>query len=219
MDELLARLDALPPGHAMFDLDGTLIEGDIGEATLRRRIQEGPLPPVARAVLGDSDPWGVYEALAPVPQAIVAVQALAGWTAADLDRAVDDAFATREVVARPEVVALAEAVGRRHQVWILTGSAEILGAACARRFGIRHVTGVRTRMEGPRLTEEILHPVSCAEGKVDVCRQVLGDVRPVFAIGDSPWDVHVLRHAHVACVTGRWATRGDAPYPAFPRMN
>jgi phosphoserine phosphatase len=219
MDDLLARLDALAPGHAMFDLDGTLIAGDIGEATLRRRIQDGPLPPAARAVLGDADPWGAYEALAPVPQVIVAVQALAGWTAADLERAVDDAFATGEVAVRPEVAALAEAVGRRHQVWILTGSAELLGVACARRLGIRHVTGVRAVMDGPRITEEIVRPVSCSEGKVDVCRHVLGEERPVFAIGDSPWDVHVLRHAHVGCVTGKWALRGDAPFPSFPRSS
>jgi phosphoserine phosphatase len=74
-------------------------------------------------------------------------------------------------------------------------------------------------MDGPRITEEIVRPVSCSEGKVDVCRHVLGEERPVFAIGDSPWDEHVLRHAQVGCVTGKWALRGDAPFPSFPRSS
>lgn len=209
---VLTALDALEPGHAVFDLDGTLILRDIGEAVLRMRIADGPLPALARSVLGEADPWGAYEALAPMPQAIVAVQALAGLTVADCERMVDVAFAEGHVAPNAPVCALAAAIAHRHQVWILTGSAEVLGRACAPRLGVRHIVGVRQHIVDGVLTDQVIAPYSCAEGKPDACRAYICE-RPVFAIGDSPWDEHILGIAAVARTTGRWAGKGHPAYP------
>ncbi len=209
---VLVALDALPPGEAVFDLDGTLLNEDIGEAVLRARLAAGPLPEKARSILGDDDPWGAYLALEPYPQAVAAAQALAGLSASEVDRLVDAAWASGEVTANPAVAALAAAVGRRHRVWILTGSAEVLGRACGARLGIPNVVGVRLRVADGLLTDEVDEPASCAEGKPLECRRWITD-RPVFAIGDSPWDAHILRMAAVARTCGRSAGLG---FPAFP---
>jgi phosphoserine phosphatase len=103
-------------------------------------------------------------------------------------------------------------IGRRHRVWILTGSAEVLGEAVAPRVGVRHVRGVRLKERNGVLGDEVDGIVSCAEGKVHATWVHFGR-RPVFAIGDSPWDLHLLRLAHVARTTGRI---GGMEFPAFP---
>ena len=212
MNSVLAALDVLPPGEALFDLDGTLIHHDIGEAALRRVMARGPLPGAAQAWLGTDDPWAQYLALDPTSQCIAAAQALAGLERAEVAAIVDAAFDAGEVSVNAEMVELAAAVGRRHRVWILTGSAEVLGEAIAPRLGIRHVRGVRLAEHAGRLTDHVIGPVSCAEGKVTATWVHFGR-RPVFAIGDSPWDVHLLRLAHVARTTGRTA---GIEFPAFP---
>ncbi len=212
MNTLLAALDALPPGDAVFDLDGTLIHHDIGEATLRRLLARGPLPPAASALLGTTNPWGTYQALDPVAQCVAAAQALAGLTRDEVGQLVDAAFAEGDVAPNAPICELAAAVARRHRVWILTGSAEVLGELVAPRLGIRHVRGVRLAYRDGRLTDTIEGIVSCAEGKVRASWVHFGR-RPVFAIGDSPWDLHLLRLAHVARTTGRIA--GDV-FPAYP---
>lgn len=212
MDDILSALDALPPGEAVFDLDGTLIHDDIGEAALKRVIARGPLPPAAARWLGDADPWAAYLALNPVEQCIAAAQALAGLTRVEVETLVDATFADGEVAPNAAICELAAAIGRRHRVWILTGSAEVLGEAVAPRLGIRHVRGVRLAFRNGRLSHEIQGIVSCAEGKVRANWVHFGR-RPVFAIGDSPWDVHLLRLAHVARTTGKMA---GVEFPAFP---
>lgn len=213
MNALLDALAALPPGEAVFDLDGTLIHRDIGEAVLRRLIARGPLPATARAVLGTDDPWAVYEGLDYHAQAVVAAQALDGLTVADCEQLVDACFADGDVAPNAPVCELAAAIARtHHRVWILTGSAEVLGKAVAPRVGVRHVFGLRLDKVGDRLTDRVIPPVTVGEGKVPAAWVQLGR-RPVFAIGDSPWDAHLLRIASVARSCGRSA---GIEFPAFP---
>ncbi|MES2644088.1 MAG: haloacid dehalogenase-like hydrolase [Myxococcota bacterium] len=215
MNDILDALDALPPGEAVFDLDGTLIHHDIGEATLRRLIARGPLPAAATAWLGTEDPWGTYVALNPVDQCVAAAVALAGLDRAEVELLVDQAFAAGEVAPNAAVCELAAAIGRRHRVWILTGSAEVLGEAVAARVGIRHVRGVRLVERNGIFGDKVTGIVSCAEGKVRANWVHFGR-RPVFAIGDSPWDLHLLRLAHVARTTGRIAGMEFPAYPVEP---
>jgi HAD superfamily phosphoserine phosphatase-like hydrolase len=207
MKALLAQLDALPHGDAVFDLDNTLLVGDIGESTLRRLLHR--LPPRAAAALGTSDPWAAYEALAArdwCAAGDVAAQALAGLSPAEVEALGTDVLDSGEVRLNPHTVELAQALSRRHRVWILTGSAELLGRVAARRMGIQHVVGMRLREEHGRLTDELLPPCTCGEGKVKATRQLISE-RPVFAIGDSPTDLPVLRLATVARTLGKNAGR------------
>lgn len=204
MDATLAALDALPPGDAVFDLDGTLIHHDIGESALKRVIARGPLPAAALRWLGSDDPWGRYQALDPVSQCEAAAVALAGMTRAEVATLVDTCLAEGDIRPNAAICELAERIGRRHRVWILTGSAEVLGQEVARHLGIRHVRGVRLVEQDGVLGDRVDGIVSCAEGKVRAAWVYLGR-RPVFAIGDSPWDLHLIRLAQVGRTTGRIA--------------
>ncbi|HEX8439051.1 HAD family hydrolase [Archangium sp.] len=214
MKALLDQLDALPPGDAVFDLDNTLLVGDIGEATLRRLLHR--LPPKAASQLGTTDPWAAYEALAArdwCGAGDVAAQALAGLSPAEVEAIAAEVLERGEVRLNPHTVELAQALSRRHRVWILTGSAELLGRVAAARMGIERVVGMRLREVDGRLSDELLPPCTCGEGKVLATRQLISE-RPVFAIGDSPTDLPILRMATVARTLGKIAGR---EFPALEK--
>lgn len=206
----LASVDALPPGEAVFDYDGTLIQGDIGESTVRILQERGLVTDEMNERFGVD--WVGYHALSPVDQAILCAEAMEGRTAAELEQVVDEAFARGMVVPRPEVCELAARMSLRHRVWVLSGSPEAVVRAAAPRVGLRHVIGLRSFWDGDRMTGRVEHPVPTDQGKVAVCWWRIGR-RPVFSIGDSPWDLPLLRLAHVARTTGRIAGQ---EFPAFP---
>jgi phosphoserine phosphatase len=196
--DVLPELDALAPGEAVFDLDGTLLLGDVGEA--------------AAGLLDPSFPPPGYAGMSALEQSLICCRPLRGLRFPDVERVVDDAFRLGLVAPNPPVVALAQHVAVRHRVWILTGSPEVVGLATAPRLGLRHVMGIQLRWDGDVLTDDVIPPVPVYEGKVATCEARLG-VRPVFAIGNTAWDFPVLAHARVARTTGLVA--GER-FPAFP---
>lgn len=210
--DLVAELLSFPPGEAIFDMDGTLIQGDIGDSVFRRVLDR--LPGSVQSVLGSEDPWTRYQQIVRsdfCAAGDLAGKGLAGLSISEVERMVEDAFATGDVALNPPVVQLAQALSRHHRVWILTGSAEVLGRCVGRRLGVDHVVGLRLRMEGERFTDELLPPCTCGEGKVKAARAWISE-RPVFAIGDSPTDLPLLRLAKVARTLGRIA---DQEFPRF----
>lgn len=209
---LLDELLALPPGEAIFDMDGTLIQGDIGESVMRRRLHA--LPPVVAEVLGTEDPWAVYEALVAkdfCKAGDLAAQTLAGLTVAEVEDLVRLCLEEGDVRPFLPVVELARALQPHHRVWIVTGSAEIIGRAMGKVLGVSQVIGLRLREENGRLTEELLPPCTCGQGKVEAARRFISET-PVFSIGDSPTDLPLLRIATAARTLGRIAGR---EFPAF----
>jgi phosphoserine phosphatase len=207
MKALLDQLNALPPGDAIFDLDNTLLVGDIGESTLRRLVHR--LPPRAASALGTENPWAAYEALAArdwCGAGDLAAQALAGLRPSEVEALAQEVLESGDVRLNPRTVELAQELSRRHRVWILTGSAELLGRVAAARMGIERVVGLRLREVEGRLSDELVPPRTCGEGKVLAARQLISE-RPVFAIGDSPTDLPVLRLAAVARTMGKISGR------------
>lgn len=209
MNELLAQLAALPRGEAIFDMDGTLIEGDLGEAALKAVDRMGHRN---RVTEGHASLWDHYVGLGDyVAQCRYAVEALGGLTLGQVAELADGAYARGEVTPRPAVCELAHAVARHHRVWLLTGSAEVLGLETAKRLGLDRVRGIRVVVTGDRLGDTVIGPVTGGVGKVAAMWEYLGR-RPVFAIGDSPHDVHLLREAKVARATGARGIDGFATY-------
>jgi len=207
MNALLDQLNALPPGDAVFDLDNTLLVGDIGESTLRRLVHR--LPSKAATQLGTTNPWAAYEALAArdwCGAGDVAAQALAGLSPAEVAALATEVLDSGDVRLNPHTVELARRISQRHRVWILTGSAELLGKVAGARMGIDRVIGLRLREVDGRLSDELLPPCTCGEGKVLATRQLISE-RPVFAIGDSPTDLPVLRLATISRTLGKIAGR------------
>lgn len=193
--EAADRALAVPPGEAMFDLDGTLIEGDIGEAVLELAVARRAAPwdwEAYHALIRTDDP--AERTRGSVRQAELAAQALAGLTVAEAEQLVDEAFARDMVRPQAPVCELAHRLARHHRVWILTGSAEVLGRAVAPRLGLDRVIGLRLAFDGPALTDRIVPPLTMAASKINAAWVATGRV-PAFAIGDSPWDAPLLMHA------------------------
>lgn len=210
MKGLVDEIVALPRGEAVFDMDGTLIEGDIGESALRAVDRAGHRN---AATEGIASLWGHYTGLADYQdQCRFAVEALGGLDLGAIAEIVDGAFAEGEVRAREAVCELAHALTGAHRVWILTGSAEVLGVEVGKRLGIRHVFGLRQERAGGRLGHRTIGPVTGGPGKIQAMWEHLGR-RPVFAIGDSPHDLAFLREARIARTTGKVA---GTEFPAFP---
>lgn len=206
------------PGHAIFDMDGTLIHGDISESVLRRIFarKDRPLSPIVRAALGTTDDlFRRFEEICAEDFCYggdIGAQALAGWSVSEIETLVDHCFEEGDVRFFDEVVDLTKQLATRHTVWILTGSADILGRAVGRRLGIDNVVGLRLKMEGDYFTDTLIPPCTCGKGKVDAAHSLISS-QPVFSIGDSPTDLPLLRIARVARTVGRIANR---EFPAFP---
>lgn len=207
---MIPELDALPPGEALFDMDGTLITHDIAEACLRGLDRIGHRNALTSGV------ERVFEAYKAIDsyegQCRYAALALGGLRFGQIEALVDHAFANGECEPVAAVCELAHHVARRHRVWLLTGSPEVLGVIVGRRLGLTRAFGIKLRQEGDLFLPETFGTITCDEGKVAAAWEMTGRV-PVFAIGDSPHDLPLLRHARVARTCGRNA---GVEFPAFP---
>ena len=207
---MIPELDALPPGEAIFDMDGTLITHDIAEACLRGVDRLGHRNRVTEAV---ENVFASYKAIDSYSgQCRYAAEALGGLTLPQVEELVDHALSTKEVEPVPAVCELAHHLALRHRVWLLTGSPEVLGVILGRRLGLRNFYGIKLRMDGNRLLPETYGTLTCDAGKIEAAWVMTGRI-PTFAIGDSPHDLPLLRHARVARTVGKIA---GVEFPAFP---
>ncbi len=207
---MIPELDRLPPGEALFDMDGTLITNDIAEACLRGIDRIGHRNELTQ---GEGSVFDAYKAIPSYQgQCRYAALALGGLRVGQVEALVDHAFANGECEPVAAVCELAHHVALRHRVWLLTGSPEILGVIVGRRLGIPRVYGIKLRAEGDRLLPQTFGTITCDEGKIEAAWAMTGRI-PVFAIGDSVHDLPLLRHARVARTCGRNA---GVEFPAFP---
>lgn len=207
---MIPELDALPPGEALFDMDGTLVTHDVAESCLRRVDARGHRNAVTE---GTESVFAHYQALPDyVEQCRYAAVALGGLRVGDVEQMVDDAFASGDNEPVAAICELAHWMSRRHRVWLLTGSPEVLGEIVARRLGLQRWYGIKLRMEGDRLLPSTYGVTTCGVGKVEAAWVMTGRV-PVFAVGDSPHDLPLLRHARLARTCGKSA---GVEFPAYP---
>lgn len=207
---MIAELEGLPAGEALFDMDGTLITNDIAEACLRGLDRIGHRNRVTES---EVSVFGAYKAIDSYEaQCLYAAVALGGLTVAQVEALVDHALSAKEVEPVAAVCELAHWMAARHRVWLLTGSPEVLGVIVGRRLGLRNFYGIRLRMEGNLLLPEAYGTTTCGAGKVHAAWVMTGRI-PVFAIGDSPHDLPLLRHARTARTCGRIA---GIEFSAFP---
>lgn len=207
---MIAELEVLAPGEALFDMDGTLITNDIAESCLRRVDRLGH-----RNVITNDHP-SVFDHYVSIPdyvgQCKYAALALGGLRVAQVEQMVDDAFASGDNAPVEAVVGLAHWMSQRHRVWLLTGSPEVLGEIVARRLGLRRWFGIKMPQDGDVLRAETYGVVTADVGKVEAAWVMTGRI-PVFAIGDSKHDLPLLRHAKVARTCGKSA---GVEFPAYP---
>jgi phosphoserine phosphatase len=91
------------------------------------------------------------------------------------------------------------------EIWIVSASPEIAVRAAMARFGIcGNLIALRHQMNGNVLSSTIEEPHSIAEGKVD-CIKTFIDARrrPLFAVGDSVYDLPMVEYAEIHAVVER----------------
>lgn len=198
---LVSRLGG-PPGLAAFDADGTLWNGDLGEAVLldliaARRLRDPP-----------RDPWAEYVALferGPAEAFAYAGRLMAGLSEVEVRETSARVFATefaKQVF--PETRWLLETlVGKGWDVYIVSASnrwsievaAEVLGLPADR------VVALDLETERGILTDRVCLPVPTLEGKPALLRTRAGR-NPDLAFGNSTLDLPLLLAAALPVAVG-----------------
>jgi len=200
--------EILKAGHrqeriAVFDLDNTLIVGDIGEAVLARLVLQGSL---------ETSRWREYANLVNTDRqkaCCFAAQAMDGLSLKELVqttlRVMDDDSPFMEIQgmrvmiprAHQALKALVQLLQQlKYKTLIISASnqvsVQIIGSQV---FGIAEewTKGIRSRLNGDSITGELIGPIPVGEGKVDVYRRVFGDSQPLIVAGDSPMDVPLMQ--------------------------
>jgi phosphoserine phosphatase len=200
-EAFLSRLSG-PPGLAAFDADGTLWDGDLGEAVLRELVARGQL------IDAPSDPWAEY--LGRFEQSPGAAFAYAGRLMAGLSEEL-----VREVSARvydadfrrcvfPEARWLLRTlVDRGWEVYIVSASIRWSIEVAARDFGLtpQRVVALDLETEAGLITDRVLEPIPTLEGKPALLRARAGRP-PDLAFGNSMLDLPLLLSAAIPIGVG-----------------
>jgi HAD superfamily phosphoserine phosphatase-like hydrolase len=192
------------PRLAAFDLDGTLIRRDMGDAVLATLISKGRISVEA---------WWTYQQLLKDSRSKAyewAVAAMEGLKVADVYLAAADvlrgspeekiSLSDSVRVDRPSVIPQMQALvmwlhSHDFEVYLVTATnfwaASVVGADF---FGIpaERVIGVEADLDRGRLTSRITRPAPIGEGKAEAWKHRLGVRHPFIAAGDSAGDLSLL---------------------------
>lgn len=188
---------------AAFDLDNTLLVGDIGEAVFAQLLADGHDLPIT---------WSDYRKL------IIAhrkeayetiVKALCGLSVGTVVKATHEVlFSTSADIqvpdgsvatpyAHPVMHSFVHYLRRlMYDVYIFTASNEISARiATSQLFGIpeSNVFGVRSKIDHDLLTDQIVLPPPIEDGKAQVYHRYIGSATPFITAGDSSLDIPLLR--------------------------
>lgn len=188
---------------AVFDLDNTLLVGDIGESVFAALKLKGYLPGLA---------WDRYRRLLnsnKMEAYCKVVTAMSGLSERTVHRVTLDVLTRKDPYleleksfiavpyANPVMVRLVSHLrSTGYQIYVISASNEISARLAAWHFfeiPPLNVFGIRQHQRRGTLTEELLEPLSIGEGKVDVYRKYIGTVDPLITGGDSPLDVPMLQ--------------------------
>ena len=205
------------PKLACFDADGTLWNEDLGEALFRWLAAGRALP----ALGPKPDPfevWNEYESRVARNRAEGygwAVQCMAGLPVSEVERWCGQ-LAYAWPTYRPAMVELIKGLrGAGYDVWLVSASNAWVIEASAPFVGAEreHVLGMRVEVEAGVLTDRLVRPLTCNQGKVDAIVQRLGRT-PDLAVGDSLGDLEMLASAKAGLVVGRL----DKPHAELPKL-
>ncbi len=220
----IAKLGEYNNCIALFDLDDTLIIGDIGEALFAYLCKEGFEMP-----LKWKEYWRLINTGHPGEAFIRMCSCMEGISTSYVKTAVNSIFDTDDMyitfveddelvnvpVPKPNplmqtVLDLLRVYGC--DIYIISSSHSIAVTLAAERFfkiAADHVFGVRNREEIVNeinyLTSDIIEPVPVREGKAMVYYSRIGSEKPFLAFGDSPndvWMFNLVRQDGMAVYVG-----------------
>ncbi|HEY8078280.1 MAG TPA: HAD-IB family phosphatase [Labilithrix sp.] len=220
--EIVARIEAQEgEGAIVFDGDGTLWSGDIGEDFFDAMIADGRLTEIAREALArEADEQklsnegtamdvarrihAAYHAGTFPEERVCEIMtwACAGWTRAELD-----SFAARTLESlglrgrlHDEALRVAAWAGERGiPVFLVSASPRAIVEQAARIVGIEvaRVASATEAYDGEFVSCAVLRPIPYGPGKVTRLREKLGERTLFAAFGDNAFDVPMLRESRV----------------------
>lgn len=205
LDAIFERLTAQFPNRpVVFDADGTLWRGDVGEDFLRYGLANGLF----------QGSYARYEALhaeSPPRAYAYCVEVLAGCSEdevrAEATRFFDRRYAGRVYPYVRPLLARLKAAG--HPVWICSASPRLTVLPGAAHLGIpdSQVIGVTCSLSGGVLSGVVDAPVPAGPGKVTWLKR--HGVQAALAVGNGDLDLDMLAEANLAvAVTPRDSTNG-----------
>ena len=201
---VVGRALEAPRGLVIFDMDGTLLDGDVGELLFLDRLAEGVRPPGLVDLLGPDllASYRRYQAEGPDPVHYAACSlALAGLDRAALLDRVEGLVRAGRIALRPSMAALARAFrAAGHEVVVVTGSSAALAEVALGRLGLElPVVGQRLEEVDGCLQDRVVEPIVCGEGKIEALAAV-DRRRPLFMAGDSRGDFALMDTALVGAL-------------------
>lgn len=196
---------------AVFDLDGTLIEGDVGDAVFAYLEMAGHDMGLK---------WQEYQRLLRRHRSrayIDMVRSLSGLQVSTVEDATDAVMgssaeylnlgATRIAIPRPraelhEFVSFLQ--GRNYEVYILSASNHVSVQRVAERwFNVPHsrAFGIQTRIVSGRFTDQLLEPAPVWDGKVSLFRRISPHYAPLITATDSYLDLPLLQMTHFSGIS------------------
>jgi HAD superfamily phosphoserine phosphatase-like hydrolase len=186
-----------PKGRAVaaFDADGTLWNGDLGEAFLAYQIKHRlvPLP---------ADPWAHYEHLKEHVSHTAAyvwlAQILKGVSETQVRVWAEQSVASQSLRVFPEIRSIMDKLRSLDvEIYIVTASIKWAVEPGARRLGLSNeqVIGIETEVVNGLMTDKPHGVVTYREGKAKAILARTGGVAPYFSAGNSEGDHWLLEAA------------------------
>jgi phosphoserine phosphatase len=205
-DRVLQSSHHAPARIAAFDLDGTLLIGDMGDAVFAYLILEHHHLKLT---------WTEYQRLLHTNRSQAyrsVVEAMAGLdvevisqaTSAVMNFGKDYIIVGSDRVRTPKPrPLLSQFVGLlqelQYEVYIVSASNHISVQHVAKHwFNIppTHAFGIQGRIRGSRITSDLVSPVPIGAGKADLFTRVAGPAIPLITGTDSTMDLPLLRLTH-----------------------
>jgi phosphoserine phosphatase len=200
---------------ALFDLDNTLIVGDIGDAVFAQLLVDGvPLPLT----------WKEYQILCkedPVSAYVEVVRAMEGRKIEQIIQVSkrvlqsEDEFLVceNEAVRLPKPNLLMKEIVRllrewHYSIFIVSASNDIsakIAGSVLFDIPINNIAGIKPMMHNHKLTCDVLEPIPVGIGKVSQYRLMSGDRMPLIVASDSELDLplfHLCDPDGIAIVVG-----------------
>lgn len=205
---------------ALFDADGTLWRGDVGESFFRHQIERKTVPQAP-----SRDPWGHYIKEALEGDAAKAYGWLAQWNAgveeADLVRWCEEYFRDTwtKMVFEPMREFTHMLLNSGFEVWVITGSPRWIVQAGVRGYGIPadRVIGTSVLVKDGVLTDVLEHEVPYRAGKARLYEKIIGS-KPIFAAGNTYWDKEMLQLATSLQLAIHSEEKGEPNYDSEQKM-